>query len=189
VPEAPQLTADVLAQSLRIVWHRIAHPLFDIAMTVLLRVQLRRICWQPFNDDLRMFRQILTYASGAMGAQSIPDDDHRSPDRAPQVLQRLHDVIGGDRPLDIPTVNAPADRQCQQRRDRPALINAAKNGWLAAWRPCRCSQLPEGKAGLVDKDDLSGATRGFFLGTNILETPRQFHRLLGHGSKAEHSST
>ena len=44
----------------------VAHPLFDIAVAILFRVQLRRVSRQPLDDDLGVARQELGHLARAV---------------------------------------------------------------------------------------------------------------------------
>jgi hypothetical protein len=84
---------------------RITEMLLDVPMTSFLRVHVRRIGREPFPLDLGIRGDIRLHSGSPVGAQPVPDDDHRSSDIALQMLQYTQDVLRADGVLNMALVN------------------------------------------------------------------------------------
>jgi hypothetical protein len=86
-------------------WRGIPEMLFDIAMTALLRVQIRRVGRQPFHFKVGMGGDIVLDDHSSVCVQPIPDDDHRPGDVPLEVSQGHKNVRGTDGMRKVALVN------------------------------------------------------------------------------------
>ena len=61
---------------------------FDMAVTVLFRVDLRRIGRQPLHDHLRVLCQVVLHDTAAMNRCSVPEQNPGAANVPPAVFQR-----------------------------------------------------------------------------------------------------
>lgn len=141
----------------------IAHPLLDIPMTLLLRVQLRGIRWQPLDVDLGVIGQECLDHSGAMGLQSVPDDNHRPRDLVSEVFQMRDRIVAVDRMVEMLCADTARGGQSDRRGDLAPLTHAPQYRRLPLGGPCRVGPDLERKPCLVDEDDHGALAASFFL--------------------------
>jgi hypothetical protein len=142
---------------------RIPERLFDVAMAPLLRVQSRRIGWQPFHLKLWMCRDILLDDHGPMRAQSVPDDDHRCSDVPLEVAEGQQDISPTNGMLKMALVNLAGQRQGNDRRELTTFAHAPEDGRVPPRSPRGGRLGAKRKAGLIDEDDFRASAASLFL--------------------------
>lgn len=131
----------------------VAHSFLGIAMTVLLRIELRTVSRQGLNVDLSVAVDVLTNDRTGVGFQTIPDDDHRPFEIAPDVPQRRDDPWSIDRSLEVDRVDPARGRQAAEAGESPALVFAFEHGCSACLGPCCCHTVTKADAELITEDD------------------------------------
>jgi hypothetical protein len=139
--------------------------LFQLRPDVLRRVQFRRVRWQIVDLDLSVqCLDVLVNQPAAMSGQSIPDQQHRTVDLLPEVLDEIEDFFftHGSRvqaEVKLPRSNAGGDGEVipielvlEDRRDAPPRPGA-DSVWALA------------KPALVYEDNDAPLFLGFFLST------------------------
>ena len=139
------------------------HPILDIPVTVFLGVQVRGIPRQPLHDDLGMLGQERLDHLGTVGLQSIPDDDHRPTDLAPQMLQVRDRILAVDRVVEMLLVDVTRGRQADGRGDLASLADPPQHRRPPLGSPCLARLDLEREAGLVHEDDHGAPAASFFL--------------------------
>ena len=142
---------------------RMAEMLLDVPMTSFLRVHVRRIGREPFHLDLGMCGGIRLHSGSPMGAQPVPDDDHRSSDVSRQMLPHHQDILRAEGVLKMALVDLAGEREPANGGELAALTQTPQDGRLADWRPCGGHLGAKGKPGFVHKDYVSSFTASFFL--------------------------
>ena len=137
--------------------------LLDVPMTSFLRVQVRRIGREPFHRNRGMRGDILFHSGRPMGAQPVPDDDHRSSDIALQMVQHRQDILRADGVLKMAPINLAGEREPDNGGELAALTQTPQDGRLADWSPCGGHLGATGKPGFVHKHDFSPFTASLFL--------------------------
>ncbi len=84
----------------------IAQVLLDVAMAPLLGVQIGGIGRQPVHLDLRTHTQILLDHRGAMGIESVPDNDEGAGNVALEVAEGEHHGIAANGMREVSLVDA-----------------------------------------------------------------------------------
>jgi hypothetical protein len=142
---------------------RVAHPLFDVPVTFLLRVQLRGIRGQPFHGDLGMLGQEGFDRAGAVDLQTVPDDDYRSGDLTPEVFQMRDGVFAVDRMVEMLLIDLARCRQSDRRRDLTSLAHALLHRGLSTGCPGRVGPQLIREPRFIDEDDHGAPTASLFL--------------------------
>jgi hypothetical protein len=141
----------------------IAEMLFDIAMTPLFGVHIRRVRGQPLHHYLRMHRNILLDDHGPMRAEPIPDDDHRPGDVPLEMLQGHQHIRGPDGMGKVALVNLAGQRQANDRGQLTAFAHTPQNGRLSPRGPGRAGLGAKREPGFIDEDDCRASAASLFL--------------------------
>ena len=139
--------------------------LFQLRPDVLRRVQFRRVRWQIVDLDLSVqCLDVVVNQAAAMAGQPIPDQQHRTMNLLPKVLDKIEDFCFAhcsrvQAEVKLPHRNAGGDGEIipielvlQDRRDAPPRPGADSVRTLA-------------EPALVYEDDDSPLFLGFFLST------------------------
>ena len=141
----------------------IAQVLLDVAMAPLLGVQIGGIGRQPVHLDLRTHTQILLDHRGAMGIESVLDNDEGAGNVALEVAEGEHHIIAADGMREVSLVDTARQGQPDHRGECTALADASQDR-CPPYRSPRGSRFgPEGKAGLIDEHDLRLLAASLFL--------------------------
>jgi hypothetical protein len=142
---------------------RVAHSLFDIAVTFLLGVQLRGIRGQPFHGDLGMLGQEGFDRVGTVDLHTVPDDDHRPGDPTPEVFQVRDAVLAVDRMVEMLLIDLARCRQPDRRRDLTSLAHALLHGGLSTGCPGRVGPQLIREPRLINENDHGAPAASLFL--------------------------
>jgi hypothetical protein len=142
---------------------RIPEMWFDVAMAPLLRVQIRRIGWQPFHLKLWMCRDILLDDHGPMRAHSVPDADHRCSDVPLEVAEGQQAISPTNGMLNMALVNLAGPRQGNDRRELPTFAHAPEDGRVPPRSPRGGRLGANRKAGLIAEDAFRASAASLFL--------------------------
>ena len=158
-----ELMLDAVEKLIDIAGHAVSHPLFGIAMTVLLRIEFGTVGRQELKFDLRVGLNELAHILGAMRCQPIPDDDHRPLEIAPQSLQAAHQPWCVDRLFEVDRID-PATR-CQRAEATQAtpFVLASEDRSESRLSPRRGRSIAKADAELVSENDVCATRQCFFL--------------------------
>jgi len=155
-------------------------------MTILFRVDLGCVGWQPFYDDLRMLLQILGDLHPLMNRRTIPNQDPSARNMAAQMFQGFNDFFASHRTFKMAFEDLARNRQPNRgRKNAPLFGHSSQQRTFATWSPGPSQRREERKAGLVKQHDFRPNSTCLFLsGTSLgVATPRLIrHRALWHAA-------
>jgi len=144
---------------------RVEEVSLHIAVTSLLRIQVRGVGRQLLHHDLRMLTPIGFHLGGAMGLQAIPDHHQRAGDVFLEMPQEDNDVRPVDRMIEVPLVDPPRQRQGDRRRDLTTFADPSQDRSPPPGSPGGSRPAAEREARLIDEDDRRALPPGFFSGS------------------------
>src|SRR5438477_7112714 len=132
----------------------VQHLLLDDPVAVLLRVQRRRVGWQPVEVvGGRVSGHEGLHRVRPMRMESVPGDDHRTADLPPEIPQRADDLRAMDRPGEMSGVEARGTGQRRDQgddtRDLPPLAHPPQDGRVPPRGPGRADAGPKRVTRLV----------------------------------------
>src|SRR3972149_2787201 len=155
-------------------------------MTILFRVDLRCVGWQPFHKDLRMLCQILGDLYSLMNRRPIPNQDPSARDMATQMFQDFNDFFASHGTFKMALEDLARNRQPDRgRKNAPLFGHSSQQRTFATWSPGPSQRRKERKAGLVKQHDFCANSTCLFLSEASLgvATPRLIrHRVLWHAA-------
>jgi hypothetical protein len=114
--------------------------------------------------NFRMLLQKRVHDFGFMGPRLIPDQNERTLDMPPEVLQPDEHLFSVDRAIEMSFVDLARNRQTNHRGCFPAeLGNALQSWWVAFWRPGETELFGVRKPKFIFKYDLCAEPPRFFL--------------------------
>src|SRR5215469_806823 len=145
--------------------HRVV---FEISPDVFDRIELRRIGGQELKSDrTTLSLNMLTDKLGAMGLQTIPDDQQLLADRGLKGLQELDHLRRADRAATQSEVETP-EGHCSDHRELLPAEAVLKDRSLAPWGPGACATRSLRQSRLIDEDDDSALSRRYFFSSGHL---------------------
>lgn len=142
----------------------IFHASLDITMTILFWIEFWRIGWQMFAMNFRMRLKKRFHNFGLMGARLIPDQNERSLDMSPEMLQSDDHLFSIDRTIKMSFVDLARNRQYNHRGCLSAKLgDPLQSRRLTFWCPGKTNRFRIRKPKLIFKHDLCVEPPRFFL--------------------------
>src|SRR5215207_6569819 len=150
----------------------VTQALLDVAVDLLLGIEIRRVGRQLFVVDVRFVSQVSFDDGRGVRPQPIPHDDDRPSTMASKMTQSLDDLLATDRAAEVAFVDLARQRQAHEGRHLAAAALAPQQ-WCSADRcPRRGQPRQEPEAHLVDEHDHCAEPASLFL---ILGQSRSSH--------------
>jgi len=162
-PDPPEATPHQVLQRLDGGGGVIAQLLFDVAMAVSLRIELRGRGRQQFEVDLRLGSQKLLHGLSLMAARPIPHHDERPAEAAAQVAQERDDLLPPNRARVMQFEDMSGGGQPHERGLLPAFGEAVQTRGAGHGCPRSPQRGKKREAGLVDEDEGRLQPAGFLL--------------------------
>ncbi len=163
-PQASKTAIQQHADFMRGNWGSILQVLFDIAMTVFFRIEIRGIGRQWLNYDFGMLRQKSRSLCTGVNAGSVPDQNETCGQMAQQMAQGSNHLSALHPTFKMPLVNLARKSQSHRRGDAAPLTGQA---WQVGTLPARCprsrQRFLKGKAELIKKHDFYADSPRLFL--------------------------
>ena len=142
----------------------IPQPGFDVAMTILFRVQLGRMRGQPLDADFRLIRQEGGDYFALMDRRRVPDQDEPFRQIAQHMAQGHDDFCAAHGFIELSRVDVSRQSQAHRHRQGAAFIrHAPQNRALALGRPRGRQRLPKGEPELIKEHDFYAVPPRLFL--------------------------
>lgn len=153
---------------------RMTQVRLDMAMALLLGVQVGSIGWQPVHLDLGMCLHRRCDHSRAMGVEPVPDDDAGARHVLLEVTEGRDHVLSTHGRRTMALVEAARQGHPDDCGQCTALADASQDRCLPPRSPCGPRFGPEGEAGLIDEHDfrLSTASLLFIRGQSCMSQAR-----------------
>ena len=140
------------------------HASLDITMTILFWIELWCIGWQMFAMNFRMLLKKRFHDFGLMGSRLIPDQNERTLNMPPKMLQSDDHLFSIDRAVKMSFVDLARNRQANHRGCLSAKLGDPLQSWrLAFWRPGEADRFCIGKPKFIFKHNFCAEPPRFFL--------------------------
>ena len=143
---------------------------FEVSPEHLNRIEVGGIWGQEISVQLGVALEEPIDDFGSMGQRAVPNDDQRFLKLRGQAPQEPHHPgarkVGVREQGKVKPYPPSLSRDCERRDGRNFLVPSPamqKDRCLASWSPCPTKQGCHHEAALVDEDDVSIQTAGFFL--------------------------
>src|SRR5574341_1622878 len=150
---------------------------FDITVAIFLGIDLRRIRWQPFDDDFRMLRQVCFDLIATMNLAAIPNQNPLALDLSPDMFEGDDHAVAVNRFVKMALVNFARQRQPDGGREgTPFGSDAAQHWRLSTQRPGPPQRGEKRKPRLIVKNNhCTESTRFFFIRGQSLRSHARIH--------------
>lgn len=155
--------------------------LFPVGPDVFHRVQLRRVRWQESELDVAMQRiEEVANQAAAVHRQAVPDNQHPSPQAAPQLAEEVHHLLPSHRARIQLEVKVPGSESGHRRQLLPVEV-VLQDRRLAARRPGAAAVRALAQSAFIDEDERPPLPLGFFFSVGQVS---RFHRAMRSSSRS-----